>query len=65
MSSVTPTTLSAVRSQKAYMLFYVKRTLAYVESHKPATNDSSNSTAMGMNGHGNPNGNGNGSVNGH
>nr|XP_018259013.1 ubiquitin carboxyl-terminal hydrolase 22/27/51 [Kwoniella dejecticola CBS 10117]OBR81171.1 ubiquitin carboxyl-terminal hydrolase 22/27/51 [Kwoniella dejecticola CBS 10117] len=28
---VTPTTLSAVLSQKAYMLFYVKRSLAYAQ----------------------------------
>ncbi|ORY29156.1 hypothetical protein BCR39DRAFT_481921 [Naematelia encephala] len=31
---VTPTTLSAVLSQKAYMLFYVKRSLAYASSIK-------------------------------
>jgi hypothetical protein len=55
---VTPTTFSAVRAQKAYMLFYVKRSLAYVKSNR--ANESHNGT-NGTNGHTN----GNGSLNGH
>jgi len=60
---VTPTTFSAVRAQKAYMLFYVKRSVSYVKSNRTHEN--------GINGHanghsnGNGNSNGNGSVNGH
>jgi hypothetical protein len=54
MRTVTPTTLSAVRGQKAYMLFYVKRTMAYVQSGpRPSTDPQTNGV------------NGNGSVNGH
>jgi hypothetical protein len=54
---VTPTTFSAVRAQKAYMLFYVKRSLAYVKSNR--------THEIGINGHANGHSNGNGSVNGH
>ena len=54
---MTPTTFSAVRAQKAYMLFYVKRSLAYVKSNRTHEN--------GINGHANGHINGNGSVNGH
>ena len=60
---MTPTTFSAVRAQKAYMLFYVKRSVSYVKSNRTHEN--------GINGHanghsnGNGNSNGNGSVNGH
>ena len=32
-ASVTPTTLKAVQGQNAYMLFYVKRSLAYAAPH--------------------------------
>jgi hypothetical protein len=58
---VTPTTFSAVRAQKAYMLFYVKRSLAYVKSNRTHENGVNGHA----NGHGNGNGNSNGSVNGH
>ena len=58
---MTPTTFSAVRAQKAYMLFYVKRSLAYVKSNRTHENGANGHA----NGHGNGNSNGHGSVNGH
>jgi hypothetical protein len=54
---VTPTSLGAVLGQKAYMLFYVKRSLAYVQPAPRLTTNGSTSTVA--------NGTGNGSVNGH
>jgi len=62
---VTPTTFSAVRAQKAYMLFYVKRSVSYVKSnrtHENGINGHANGHSIG---NGNGNGNSNGSVNGH
>lgn len=49
---VTPTTLGAVLAQKAYMLFYVKRSLAYVQPRMKAGLGSSGGGGVG-NGTGN------------
>lgn len=50
---MTPTTLSAVLAQKAYMLFYVKRSLAYVQPPTRLVTSASTATIAngGVNGH--------------
>jgi ubiquitin carboxyl-terminal hydrolase 22/27/51 len=45
--AVTPTTLSAVLSQKAYMLFYVKRSLAYAQPMQRLLSNTGGTTVNG------------------
>ncbi|KAK8843445.1 hypothetical protein IAR55_007102 [Kwoniella newhampshirensis] len=51
---VTPTTLSAVLAQRAYMLFYVKRSLAYAQPMSKLLQ--STSSSLNVNGHSGING---------
>ena len=59
---VTPTSLKAVLGQKAYMLFYVKRSLAYVQQAPRLMTNGSTTTIPSANA--NANANANGSANG-